>query len=285
MKRLFWKWIAPTAVACAAIAILCLAAYPHCFVRAKNRSVQIDGVSVNGAAVFSNGSSWNELVLLPNRSGDVVYSADLQGEVAGALNKREVVKLPGVLFVRGADRFDKLLEKEIYDPSLKPGEAPQRFHFITEDKRRVDVSLNYPRHATEWHPLMRVLLLGSLTLGVLLAPPLFLGGGWWAQTRDSNPNAGWRGRLLLYVLFFATLSWLGFVATAVTDAFLQRDYRVALVNYQFVKSIWTTEIWVGVLGCTACILAGLVGRGLARRSAVYASVTLLLMWFFVAVVP
>ena len=285
MKRLFWNWIAPTVVSCACIAIVCFAAYPHCFVQTKDRSVQIDGVSVNGAVVFSNGSSWNELVLLPDRGGYVVYSADLQGEVAGALNKREVVKLPGVLFVRGGGRFDQLLEKEIYDPSLKPGEAPQRFHFITEDKRRVDVSLNDARQATAWPPFTRVLLFGSLTLWVMLAPPFFVGVGLWVQRRESSPTVDWRRRLLVYSLFFATLSWFGFVVTAIADVFLQRDYRAALGNYQFIKSIWTTEIWVGVLGSTACILAGLIGRGSARRAAIYASVTLLLLWLFIAVVP
>src|ERR1700689_3575816 len=120
MSRLFWRWIAPVGTVLAGIAVLCLGAYPHCFFQQKNRTVQIDGVVTEGAGVFSNDSSWNELVAVPNKDGAgyTIYSADLQGEVAGLLNKTDTIRLPKMVVVRDASRFGNLVEKEIYDPSL-----------------------------------------------------------------------------------------------------------------------------------------------------------------------
>jgi hypothetical protein len=51
------------------------------------------------------------------------------------------------------------------------------------------------------------------------------------------------------------------------------------------RGLWTVEIWVGVLGGIACILASLASRGSSRRSAIYASLALLLMWVFVGIIP
>jgi len=291
MRRVFWSWIAPVGTVLVGIAVLCLAAYPHCFFKQKNRSVQIDGVVTEGAGVFSNGSSWNELVAVPNKDGAgyTIYSADLQGEVAGLLNKTDTIRLPKMVVVRDASRFSNLVEKEIYDPSLKPGDLPQRFHFVA-DTRRVDVSFRPSgrQAGVRWPSVASTLLLGFLAAWLLVAPIVFLGAGWWSLKRESVPTVASRGKLLSYVLLFASISWLGFVVTAIVDALLQRGYdqRVAFWNHVgTMRGLWTVEIWVGVLGGIACILASYPGRGPTRRSAIYASLSLLLMWFFVGIIP
>lgn len=291
MSRLFWRWVAPIGTVLAGIAVLCLATYPHCFFQQKNRTVQIDGVVTESAGVFSNDSSWNELVVVPNKDGAgyTIYSADLQGEVAGLLNKTDTIRLPKMVVVRDASRFSNLVEKEIYDSSLKPGDVPQRFHFAA-DTRRVDVSFRrfQGRQAVRWPPVASMFLFGSLAAWLLLAPIVFLVAGWWSLKRQSDPTAASRGKLFSYVLLFASISWLGFVVTAIVDALLQRGYdqRVAFWNHvATMKGIWTAEIWVGVLGGVVCILASLVGRGSTRRSAIYASLALVLMWFFVGIIP
>jgi hypothetical protein len=291
MRRVFWSWIAPVGTVLAGIAVVCLAAYPHCFFQQQNRTVQIDGVVAEGAGVFSNDSSWNELVVVPNKdgAGHTIYSADLQGEVAGLLNKTDTIRLPRMVVVRDASRFSNLVEKEIYDPSLKPGDLPQRFHFVA-DARRVDVSFRSlgRQPGVRWPPGASTLLLGFLAAWLLLAPIVFLGAGWWSLKRQSDPTVASRGKLLSYVLLFASISWLGFVVTAIVDTLLQRRYdqRVAFLNHVgTMRGLWTVEIWLGVLGGIACILASLAGRGSSRRSAIYASVALLLMWFFVGIIP
>ncbi|MGB6478904.1 MAG: hypothetical protein WBF15_07415 [Candidatus Sulfotelmatobacter sp.] len=132
------------------------------------------------------------------------------------------------------------------------------------------------------------MLLGFLAAWLLLAPIVFLGAGWWSLKRQSDPTVASRGKLLSYVLLFASISWLGFVVTAIVDTLLQRRYdqRVAFLNHVgTMRGLWTVEIWLGVLGGIACILASLAGRGSSRRSAIYASVALLLMWFFVGIIP
>lgn len=291
MSRLFWRWIAPVGTVLAGIAVLCLAAYPHCFFQQKNRTVQIDGVVTEGAGVFSNDSSWNELVVVPNKDGAgyTIYSADLQGEVAGLLNKTDTLRLPKMVVVRDASGFSNLVEKEIYDPSLKPGDVPQRFHFAA-DARRVDVSFRPlgRQPGVRWPPVTSTFLLGALAAWLLLAPIVFLGAGWWSLRRQSDQTAASRGSLLSYVLLFASISWLGFVVTSIVDALLQRGYdqRVAFWNHvATMRGLWTVEIWVGILGGIACIVASLAGRGPSRRSAIYASLGLVLMWFFVGIIP
>ena len=289
MNRLFWKWIAPVGTVLAGIAVACLAAYPHCFFQQKNRTVQIDGVITEDAGVFSNDSSWNELVAVPNKdgSGYTIYSADLQGEVAGLLNKTDTIRLPKLVLVRDASKFSNLVEKGIYDPSLKPGDVPERFHFVA-DARRVDVSLRPSGKPLggRWPPVASTLLLGCVVTWLLVAPIVFLAGGWWSLKRQSDPTS--RGKLLSYVLLFLSISWLGFIVTAIADALLQRDYNQTVIFWNHVgtiRGIWSTEIWVGVLGGIACILVSLAGRGSARHSAIYASLALVLMWFFVGIVP
>lgn len=292
MSRFFWRWIAPVGTVLAGIAVLCLAAYPHCFFQQKNRTVQIDGITTERAGVFSNDSSWNELVLVPDKDGVgyAIYSADLQGEVAGLLNKTDIIRLPRMVVVRDASRFSNLVEKEIYDSSLKPGEAPQRFHFVA-DARRVDVSFRPlgRQHGVRWSPVASTVLVGSLATWLLLAPIVFLGAGWWSLKRQSDPTTvASRKKLHSYVLLFASISWMGFVVTAIVDALLQRGYdqRVAFWNHVgTIRVLWTVEISVGVLGGVACILASLAGREPARRSAIYASLALVLMWVFVGIIP
>jgi hypothetical protein len=288
---LFWRWIAPVGTALAGIAVLCLAAYPHCFFQQKNRTVQIDGVVTEGADVFSNDSSWDELVVVPNKDGDgySVYSADLHGEIAGLLNKGDTIRLPKMVVVRDAGRFSNLVEKEIYDSSLKPGDVPQRFHFVA-DTRRVDVSFRrfQDREGVRWPSVASMFLFGSLAAWLLLAPLVFLGAGWWTFKRQPDPTAGWRAKLFFYVLLFASFSWVGFVVTAIVDAVLQRGYdqRAAFWSHvETLRGLWTAEIWVGVLVGVACVLASLVGRGASRRWAIYASLALVLMWFLVGIIP
>jgi hypothetical protein len=290
MSRLFWSWIAPVATVLAGIAVLCLAVYPHCFFQQKNRTVQIDGVVIEDAGVFSNDSSWNELVLVPNKDGAgyAIYSADLQGEVAGLLNNGDTIRLPRMVVVRDASRFSNLVEKEIYDPSLKPGDLPQRFHFAA-DVRRVDVSFrpSGKQLGVKWPPVANRFLLVFLAAWLFLAPVVFLGSGWWSIKRQSDPTAASPGKLP-YVLLFASISWLGFLVTTIVDALLQRGYdqRVAFWSHVgTMRGVWTSEIWVGVLGGVVCILASLASRGPSRRSAIYTSFGVVLMWFFVGIIP
>ena len=139
-----------------------------------------------------------------------------------------------------------------------------------------------------WPPVASTFLFGSLAAWLMLAPIVFLVAGWSSLKRESDPTAASRGKLFSYVLLFASISWMGFVVTAAVDALLQRGYdqRGAFWNHlASMKGIWTAEIWVGVLGGVACILASSISRGSTRRSAIYGSLSLALMWFFVGIIP
>jgi hypothetical protein len=274
MKKLFWGLIAPGATLVAGAAVLYFAVYPHCFVKAKYKAVQAGGLSVDGAAVFLSTSYESELISIPNRNGTghVVYSADTQGETAGLLDKREIiVDLPSVLLVRNADRYRKLQEKEIYD-SHEIGHDPDHYHFADEENRRIDVLYVADVRGGQWPPLILTAFRFFLVAGLLLAPPLFIGTGWWALRQTTNAGADWHRRISFCVMILATLDWLALVAMAAGDMF----HRAGDL---------TAGVWVGLVITIGCALGGLAGVGYARRATIYLSASLIFTWAFVALSP
>jgi len=274
MKRLFWGGVAPGIVLIAGVAVLYFAIYPHCFVKAKSKAVQTSALPVEGAAVFLSTSYESELIEIPNRNGagHVVYSADIQGETAGLLDKREIiVDLPSVLLVRNVGRYSKLQEKEIYDPH-EIGHDPNHYHFTDEQNRRIDVLPLGGGHGEQWPPWIMTPLRIFLAAGLLLAPPLFIATGWWVLTQKANARAEWHRKISFCIMILTTLDWLALVAMSAANAFP-------------VSGGLTAWGWVGLAISIGCALGSLIGAGYARRATSCLSASLIFSWVFVALSP
>jgi len=275
MKRLFWNALAPLMILIMAVGGILFVVHPHCFVNLKYKAVMTGGIPVQGAACFTSSAAETELILIPgeNESDYLVYSVDVQGEVAGLLDKREILaKLPGVLLVRNPSVYGKLIEREIYDPH-EIGHDPNQYHFTAGNARRIDV-LYVPgktKHELPWTRIILALLRDVFIAVMLLGAPLFITVGWLALRRNGDASWGRHRRVAFLIAILATLDWL--------------VLAVAVRANLFFPSFRGIETWAGMVVSTACVLASIVGTGNFRRPMTYLSVALMLTWLVVASFP
>jgi hypothetical protein len=280
MKRLFWGLVAPTMILLSGLSAFSVTIYPHYFWSVKSKTVQVSDSGVSGASVFFGESSICDLTVIPDKTGTgyAVYTVDTEVGSAGRLDNREIiVGTPWFLLVKDADRYSKLVEANIYDLPVDP----LRYHFTTEDGRRIDVSYIQDKHGSgwQWPRLLSNAFRVSMAIGMLLSPPLFLVTGWLGPGRRHAKRADWRERLSLWVMIVATLTWLTLLALVfVPDGqYLSHGFtgRIPLIGD------WTPTVWVGFTISLACVFAGLAGSKAARRSIIYLSMALVFTWIFV----
>ena len=275
MKRLFWNALAPLMILIMALGGILFVVHPHCFVNRKYKTVMTGGVPVKGAACFTNSATEMDLVLIPGENeGDyLVYSVDVQGEVAGLLDKREILaKLPGVLLVRNPSVYGKLIEREIYDPH-EIGHDPSEYHITVGNARRIDV-LYVPgkrEHELPWTRIILALLRDVFIAVMLLGAPLFITMGWLALRRNGDASEQRHRRVAFLIAVLATLDWL--------------VLAVAVRANLFFPSVKGIETWAGLLVSTGCVLTSIFGTGKFRRPMTYLSVALMLTWLVVASFP
>jgi hypothetical protein len=273
MTRLFWKVFAPMMILIIGAGGLFFALYPHCFIIRGYKMVMSGGAPVQGAGCFTNGASETELILIPGKklTDYLVYSVDLQGEVAGLLDKHEILfRFPGGVLVWNANIYGKPIERQIYEPH-EIGHDPSQYHITDESARRIDVLYVPGRRAQEpsWEKLLQTLLRYIFLIVMLIGAPLFITVGWLALRRNGDTEG--HRRVAFLVVIIATIDWLLLAAAVRANLFF--------------PSFRSIETWVGLGVSTVCVLASIAGTGGFRRPMTYLSMALMLTWFVVASFP
>jgi hypothetical protein len=280
VKRLFWGLVAPTMILLSGLFAFRIAVYPHCFWAVKTWMVQSSDSGVSGASAFFGESSICDLTVIPNKigTGYAVYTVDTEVGSAGRLDNREIiVRTPWFLLVKDAVRYSRLVEKDIYGLPVDP----RRYHFTTEDGRRIDVSYVQDKHGSgwQWPRFLPSVFRISMAIGLLLSPPFFLVTGWSGLRRNHAESAGWRERLSLWMMIVATVNWLVLLVLTffANGQFLSHGHPW---EYPLIGD-WTPTVWVGFAISLACAFAGFAGSKATRRSIIYLSLALVFTWISV----